>query len=59
MQRVHFQVRVGVFNCEKILEKNVFRYLWYCGKKQIERGLAWSASGHHSGQNVLWNHSVR
>ena len=38
MQRVHFQVRVGVFSCE---EQYSFRYLWYCGKKQIECGLAW------------------
>ena len=39
MQRVHFQVRVGVFSCQ---DKYLFRYLWYCGKKQIECGLAWS-----------------
>ena len=42
MQRVHFQVRVGVFNCQQILAKisfvifdNVIK------KKQIECGLAW------------------
>ena len=40
-ERVHFQVRVGVFNCQQILQR-FFRYLWYCGKKQIECGLAWS-----------------
>ena len=39
MQRVHFQVRVGVFSCQ---DKYLFRYLWYCGKKQIKCGLAWS-----------------
>ena len=57
VQRVHFQVRVGVFSCQ---DKYLFRYLWYCGKKknkkktktkkhthtqkqqQIECGLAWS-----------------
>ena len=43
MQRVHCQVRVGVFSCQ---DKYLFRYLWYCGKKtkkkQIECGLAWS-----------------
>ena len=40
MQRVHCQVRVGVFSCQ---DKYSFRYLWYCGKKkQIECGLAWS-----------------
>ena len=34
MQRVHFQVRVGVFNCQQILAKiSFFRYLWYCDKK--------------------------
>ena len=37
MQRVHCQVRVGVFSCQ---DKYLFRYLWYCGKKkQIECGL--------------------
>ena len=42
MQRVHFQVRVGVFNCQQILAKiSFFRYLWYCDKKQIECGLTW------------------
>ena len=42
MQRVHFQVRVGVFNRQQILPKIfLFRYLWYCDKKQIECGLAW------------------
>ena len=30
LQRVHLQVR-----------KDFFRYLWYCGKKQSECGLAW------------------
>lgn len=39
MQRVHFQVRVGVFSCQ---DKYLFRYLWYCDKKQIEYALAWS-----------------
>ena len=39
MQRVHCQVRVGVFSCQ---DKYLFRYLWYCGKKQIECGLAGS-----------------
>ena len=27
------------FSCQ---DKYSFRYLWYCGKKQIECGLAWS-----------------
>ena len=39
MQHVHCQVRVGVFSCQ---DKYLFRYLWYCGKKQIECGLAGS-----------------
>ena len=30
MQGLHFQIRVGVFNCQ---EKDLFRYLRYCGKK--------------------------
>ena len=37
MQHVHFQIRVGVFNCQ---EKDlVSLILWQ--KKQIESGLAW------------------
>ena len=36
MQRVHCQVRVGVFSYQ---DKYLFRYLWYFGKKQIECGL--------------------
>ena len=36
MQRVHCQVRVGVFSFQG---KYLFRYLWYCDKKQIECGL--------------------
>ena len=33
MQRVNFQVRVGVFNCQQILAKiSFFRYLWYLWK---------------------------
>ena len=35
MQRVHFQIRVVVFSCQ---DKDLFRYVWYCGKKQIECG---------------------
>ena len=43
MQRVHFHVRVDVFNCQQILTKiNFFRYLCHRGEKQIECGLAWS-----------------
>ena len=39
MQRVHFQVRVGVFSCQ---DKYLFRCLWYCGKNKsnvVKRGL--------------------
>ena len=35
MQRMHFQVRVGVFSFH---DKYLFRCLWCCGKKQIECG---------------------
>ena len=41
MQRVHFQVRVGVFNCQQILVKISFVILDIVIKKQIESGLAW------------------
>ena len=30
------------FQLSTNLDKDFFRYLWYCGKKQIECGLAWS-----------------
>ena len=30
------------FQMSPNLDKDFFRYLWYCGKKQIECGLAWS-----------------
>ena len=41
-----------------------FCYLWYYGKKQIKIGMWFSVvctlidndAGHHSGQNLLWNH---
>ena len=38
MQRVHFQIRVVVFSCQ---DKDLLRYVWCCGKNQIECGLAW------------------
>ena len=41
MQRVHFQVRVGVFNCQQILAMFSFVILDIVKKKQIECGLAW------------------
>ena len=40
MQRVHFQVRVGVFNCQQILAKISFVIFDIVIKKQIECGLA-------------------
>ena len=36
-QLICIMQRVGVFNCQ---DKYLFRYLWYCGKNQIECGLA-------------------
>ena len=41
MQRVHFQVRVGVFNCQQILAKFSFVIFDIVKKKQIECDLAW------------------
>ena len=42
MQRVHFQVRVGVFNCQQILAKISFVIFDIVIKrKQSEYGLAW------------------
>ena len=44
MQRVHFHVRVGVFNCQQILAKIsfvIFDNVIKKNKKQIECGLAW------------------
>ena len=38
MERVHFQIGVVVFSCQ---DKELFRYVGYCGKKQIECGLTW------------------
>ena len=43
MQRVHFQVRVGVFNCQQILAKISFVIFDIVLKKQIECGLAWTS----------------
>ena len=42
MQRVRFQVRVGVFNCQQILAKVSFVIFYIVKKKkQIDCGLAW------------------
>ena len=41
MQRVHFQVGVGVFNCEQMLTKISFVIFDIVVKKQIKCGLAW------------------
>ena len=40
MQRVHFEVRVGVFNCQQILAKVSF-VIFHIVLKKIECGLAW------------------
>jgi len=42
MQRAHFQVRVGVFNCQQILAKiSSVIFDIVIKRKQIECGLAW------------------
>jgi len=47
------------FQLSTNLDKDFFCYLWYCDKKQMECGLAWSvlflttSMRHHSGQNVV------
>ena len=41
-ERVHFQARVGVFNCQQILTKSSFVIFdIVVKKKQIKCGLAW------------------
>ena len=56
MQRVHCQVRVGVFSCQ---DKYLFRYLWYCGKKtnrmwlRVVCILVDNDTCYYSGQNVV------
>ena len=57
MQRVQFQVRIGVFSCQ---DRYLFRYLLYCGKKKTNRmrfsvicNLVSNNTRHHSGQNVV------
>ena len=56
MQRVHCQVRVGVFSCQ---DKYLFRYLWYCGKKtnrmwfSVICTLVDNDTRHYSGQNAV------
>ena len=41
MKRVHFQVRVGIFNCQQILAKISFVIFDIMVKIQIEFGLTW------------------
>ena len=41
MQRVHFQVQVGVLNCQQILTKISVVVVDIVVKKQIEYRLAW------------------
>ena len=58
IQRVHFQIRVVVFSCQ---DKDLFRYVWYCGKKTNRVWLSAVYTliddrRHHSGQNLLQTH---
>ena len=40
-ERKIWRVQVAHLHNEANLGKDFFRYLWYCGKKQIECGLTW------------------
>ena len=42
MQRVHFQVGVGIFNCQQILISFVIFDIMVKNKSKLECGLAWS-----------------
>ena len=66
MQQVHFQVRVGVFSCQQILTKISFVIFDIMVKKKTNRKwfsavctLFDNDTRHHSGQNLLWIHSLR
>ena len=60
MQLVHFQVGVGVFNCQQILTKiSLSVILWYKTNRMwlsVVCILIDNDAGHHSGQGLLWNH---
>ena len=62
MQRVHFQVGVGVFNCQQILKQRFLSFslmLWYKTNRMwlsVVCNLIDNDRGHHSRQNLLWNH---
>ena len=59
MQRVHFQVGVGVFNCQQILAKisfAIFNTLWYKTNRMwlsVVCILIENDTGHHSRQDLL------
>ena len=58
-KHMHFQIQVVVFSCQ---DKDLFRYVWYCGKKTNRLWLSVVCTlndndmRHHSGQNVLQTH---
>ena len=62
MQRVHFQVGVGVFNCQQILEQrflSLYLILWYKTNRMwlsVVCILIDNDTGHHSRQDLLWNY---
>ena len=38
------------------VDKDLFRYLWHCGKKTNRMWFSVVCTSHHSDQNLLWNH---
>ena len=64
MQRVHFQVRVGVFNCQQVLTEISFvifdivvktNRMWF----SVVCAFIDNDTGRHSGQNLFWNRVAR
>ena len=59
MQRVHFQVGVGVFNCQQTLKQRflpLFLMLWYKTNRMwlsVVCILIDNDTGHHSRQDLL------
>ena len=62
IQRVHFQVGVGVFNCQQILKQRFLSLslmLWHKTNRMwlsVVCILIDNDTGHHSRQDLLWNH---
>ena len=59
MQRVNFQIRVGVFNCQD--KDFVSLILWSKTNRMwfsVVYTLIDNDTLHHSGQNLLWTHSA-